>query len=147
MPFGVLINRSGTTVLLGLSGEFTSEAGQPFEEAIEEIANEPFNDLIVDLSGLTYVDSSAAFLLHQLYKRFSGQSNVVFEGGSAETQRLFESAGLTGVLPISFPGAAYPSQPAGPGPGHDFTDDPTHPHRPVPYVGIPRPGGALHRRS
>ena len=145
MPFGVLINRNGNTVLLGLSGEFTSEAGQPFEEAIEEIAREPFGDLIVDLSGLTYVDSTAAFLLLELYKRFSGQANVMFEGGSAEVQQLFESAGLTGVLPISFPGAAHPAQTSGPGPGHDFTDDPTHPHRPVPYVGIPRPGGPMRR--
>ena len=104
MPFGVLINRNGNHVLLGLSGEFSSEAGSRFEEAIEEISREPVADLIVDLSGITYMDSSGAFLLYELYKRFSGQANVMLEGGSGEIQRIFESAGLIGVLPIAFPG-------------------------------------------
>ena len=64
----------------------------------------------------------------------------MFEGGSAEIQRIFESAGLTGVLPIAFPGAAHPSTSPGGGPDHDWTANPTHPHHAVPYIGIPRRG-------
>ena len=140
MPFGFLINRNGGRVLLGLSGEFSSEAGSHFEEAVEEIAREPVSDLMVDLSGITFMDQSGAFLVYELYKRFRDQANVMIEGGSAETQRLFESAGLTGVLPISFPGAAHPSTSPTGGQEHDWTDDPAHPHHSVPYVGLPRVG-------
>ena len=86
------------------------------------------------------MDSSAAFLLLELYKRFSGQATVMFEGGSAEIQRMFESAGLTGVLPIAFPGAAHPSTLTGRRSRPRLDDDPTHPHHAVPYIGIPRPG-------
>ena len=64
----------------------------------------------------------------------------MFEGGSGEIQRIFESAGLAGVLPIAFPGAAHPSNSPVAGPDHDWTANPTHPHRPVPYIGIPRRG-------
>lgn len=140
MPFGVLIDRNGDRVLLGLSGEFGSEAGNRLEEAVEEIAKEPVADLIVDLSGITFMDQSAAFLLNELYKRFSGRATVMFEGGSGDIQRIFESAGLAGVLPIAFPGAAHPSSSPGGGPEHDWTTDPTHPHHAVPYIGIPRAG-------
>ena len=147
MPFGVLINRNGTHVLLGLSGEFSSEAGNRFEEAVEEIAREPVADLIVDLSGITYMDSSGAYLLFELYKRFNGQANVMLEGGSAEIQQIFEAAGLTGVLPIAFPGAAHPSMSPTGGPDHDWTDDPTLPRHGMPYIGIPRPGMPHRRRS
>ena len=139
MPFRVLIDRNSNRVLLGLSGEFGSEAGNRFEEALEEIGREPVADLIVDLSGVTYMDQSAAFLIYELYKRFSGQANVMIEGGSAQVQGLFESAGLTGVLPIAFPGAAHPSTSPTGGPDHDWTINPSHPHHAVPYIGIPRP--------
>lgn len=140
MPFGVLIDRNGDRVLLGLSGEFTMDAGNRFEEAVAEIAREPVSDLIVDLSGITFIDSGSAFLLSGLYKQFSGQASVMFEGGSAEIQRAFESAGLTGVLPIAFPGAAHPStSPAG-GPDHDWTANRTQPRHAVPNIGIPRAG-------
>jgi hypothetical protein len=84
------------------------------------------------------MDQSSAFLLHELYKRFSGHATVMFEGGSAEVQKLFESSGLTAVLPIAFPGTAHPSTSPG-GPTHDWTVNPSHPNHAVPYIGIPRP--------
>ena len=60
---------------------------------------------------------------------------------------MFESAGLTGVLPIAFPGAAHPSTSPGGGPDHDWTANPAHPHHAVPYIGIPRRGmPPRHRR-
>lgn len=137
MPFGVLIDRNSNRVLLALSGEFGLDAGPSFEAAVEEIAREPVADLIVDLSGITLMDSSSAFLLYELYKRFSGQAKVMFEGGSAQVQGLFEAAGLTAVMPIAFPGAAHQSTSPGGGPDHDWTANPSHP---VPYIGIPRAG-------
>ena len=140
MPFAVLIDRNGDRVLLGLSGEFTVDAGNRFEEAVVEIAREPVTNLIVDLSGITFVDSGSAFLLYELYKRFSGQATVMFEGGSAEIQRAFESAGLTGVLPIAFPGEAHPSTAPGGGAEHDWTANRTQPRHAAPYIGIPRAG-------
>ena len=70
MPFRALIDHTGDRVLLALSGEFTIEAGQRFEEAVEEIERAPVSDLIVDLSGITFMDSTGAFLLLEAYKRF-----------------------------------------------------------------------------
>ena len=140
MPFRALIDHTGDRVLLALSGEFTLEAGQQFEQALDEIGRAPVTDLIVDLSGITFVDSNAAFLLFEAYKRFSPRATVMFEGGSAEMQRIFETAGLTAVLPIAFPGVAHPSTAPAGGTDHDWTVNPTHPHHGVPYIGIPRPG-------
>jgi anti-anti-sigma factor len=147
MPFRALIDHTGDRVLLALSGEFTLDAGQRFEEALEEIARAPVSDLIVDLSGITFMDSTAAYMLLQAYKRFSSGATVMFEGGSGDIQRMFESSGLNAILPIAFPGAAHPSTAPGAGQDHDWTGNPTHTHHGAPYIGIPRPGMSQRHRG
>ena len=140
MPFRALIDHTGDRVLLALSGEFTLEAGQPFEEALEEIARTPVKDLIVDLSGVTFMDSTAAFLLLEAYKRFSAGATVMFEGGSGEFQRMFETAGLTGLLPIAFPGAAHPSDCSRRRPRSRLDGEPHASTSRDALIGDPRPG-------
>lgn len=138
MQFGVLIDRSGDRVLLALSGEFGSDAGKRFEEAIEDLERCPIRQLVVDLSGITYMDTTAAFLLLDLYNRFKGHTAVVFEGGHPHVQRMFEAAGLAGVLPITSPGETHPAMAPHGGPDHDWTTNPGHPHHPHHYIGLPR---------
>jgi anti-anti-sigma factor len=137
--FGVMIDRSGDRVLLALSGEFSSDAGGRFEEAVEELERESIRQLTVDLSGITFIDTTAGFLLLDLYKRFTGRAAVAFEGGAPHVQRMFEVSGLAGMLPIaSTPGDTHPSQAPHGGPDHDWTANPGHPHHPHPYMGLPR---------
>src|SRR4051812_37166315 len=110
MQFGVMIDRSGDRVLLALSGEFGSDAGGRFEEAVEELEHGAIRQLTVDLSGITYMDTTAAFLLLDLYNRFKGHTAVAFEGGAPHVQRMFDAAGLTGVLPVASQGGTHPSR-------------------------------------
>lgn len=138
MSFDVLIDRSADRVLLALSGEFGVDAGEQFEQAVEELERERIGQLIVDLGGITFMDTTAAFLLLDLYNRFKANARVTFEGGSPEAQRMLEAAGLAGVLPIAFPGGAQPPPAPPGGPDHDWNADPGHPHHPHPYMGLPR---------
>jgi anti-sigma B factor antagonist len=135
-PFSVLIDRSGDRVLLALSGEFAVDAGKRFEEAVEEVERERVAQLIVDLGGITFMDTTAAFLLLDLYNRFKANARVTFEGGSPQVQRMFEASGLGAALPIGFPGA--PQQAPHGGPDQDWSANPTHPHHAHPYIGLPR---------
>jgi anti-anti-sigma factor len=137
MPFGVLIDRSADRVLLALSGEFGVDAGKRFEEAVEEVEREPIAQLIVDLGGITFMDTTAAFLLLDLYNRFKSRARVTFEGGSPQVQRMCEASGLAAALPIGFPGAGQPAAPHG-GPDQDWNANPAHPHHGHPYIGLPR---------
>jgi anti-anti-sigma regulatory factor len=81
--------------------------------------------LVVDLSGLTFVDSTAAYLLLQLQHRFEGRATVTFEGGTRQTQNLLETAGLQGSL------------------GQSNLDPPRH----TPRIGLPAASVHMQRRN
>jgi anti-anti-sigma regulatory factor len=99
------------------------EHGRRFEEGLQEVAQEAVHELVVDLSGLTFIDSTAAYLLLQLQHRFEGR--VSFEGGTRQTQGLLQTAGLRGSM------------------GQSNTDVARHP----PPIGLPHPMLPPHRRS
>jgi anti-anti-sigma factor len=103
VPFRALIDRSDDRVLLALSGELSLEVQEKFEEGVRGLQSEPARSLVVDLSGLTAMDSTGAFLLLDLYKRVGSEVSVTVEGASPEIQGLFEAAGLDRILPIEYP--------------------------------------------
>jgi hypothetical protein len=58
--------------------------------------------VVIDLSGLTFADSTGVFLFVELWDRFRGQgADVVFEGAREQTQRFFQVTGLDRILPIA----------------------------------------------
>jgi anti-anti-sigma regulatory factor len=126
VPFGMLVDRSADRVLVALTGEFTMQSGQRFEDGVREIEHLPVHVLVVDLSGLTFIDSTAAFLLLQLQHRFEGRATVTFEGGTPRTQALLQTAGFQGGLGES---------------------NPDHPPRHPPQIGLPYPELPPHRRK
>ncbi len=103
VPFRALVDRSDDRVMLALSGELSLEAQEKFEEVVQGLEGEPGRSLVVDLSGLTSMDSTGAFLLLDLYKRVGSETSVTLEGASPEIQSLFEAAGLDRILPIEYP--------------------------------------------
>ena len=107
VPFRSLIDRSDDRVLLALSGELSLDAQKQFEEGVQGLEGEPVRSLVVDLSGLTSMDSTGAFLLLDLYKRVGSGVSVTLEGASPEIQSLFEAAGLDRILPIEYPQGGF----------------------------------------
>lgn len=103
VPFRALVDRSDDRVLLALSGELSLEVQAQFEEYVRGLEREPARSLVVDLSGLTSMDSTGAFLLLDLYQRLGSGVSITLEGGSPEIQSLFEAAGLDRKLPIEYP--------------------------------------------
>ena len=103
VPFRALVDRSDDRVLLALSGELGVEAQEQFEEYVRGLEGEPARSLVVDLSGLTFMDSTGAFLLLDLYQRLGSDVSITLEGGSPEIQSLFETAGLDRKLTIEYP--------------------------------------------
>jgi len=104
MPFRALVDRSDDRVLLALSGELLLDVQEQFEESVRGLEGESVRSLVVDLSGLTSMDSTGAFLLLDLYQRLGSGVSITLEGASPEIQSLFEAAGLDRILPIEYPG-------------------------------------------
>jgi anti-anti-sigma factor len=136
-PFDVLVDRMGERVLLALTGEFGVDAGRRFEEAVEDLEQGPIDELTVDLSGVTSIDSTGVFLLLDAYKRFSAGARVTFEGATAQVQRSFEAVGMGGVLTVPLGGGANPAGGHMPGPDPDVAWTPGHPHHAD--IGLPHP--------
>ena len=132
-PFGVLIDRSGDRVLLALSGELGVDSGRRFEEAVAEVGRERVGQLIVDIGGISFIDTTGAFLLLELFNRFKTDARVTFEGGSPQVQRMFETAGLGGVLPGTAPSPASHGAP-----DDDWTVSHGHQRHSHSYIGLPR---------
>lgn len=103
VPFRVFVDRSDDRVMLALSGELCLDVQAQFEEGVRGLEGEPVRSLVVDLSGLTSMDSTGAFLLLDLYQRLGSGVSITLEGGSPEIQGLFEAAGLDRRLPIEYP--------------------------------------------
>ena len=98
VPFNMLIDRNADRVLVALTGEFSLDAGRRFEEGLREVERAPVRTLIIDLSGVTMMDSTATLQLLELYHRFRAHATVVFEGGSQRVRGLLSAAGVESTM-------------------------------------------------
>jgi anti-sigma B factor antagonist len=106
LPFSVRVDREGDSVLIALFGDLSLGFQAQFEEELRELDREPVSRVLVDLSGLTFMDSTGLFLLLNLWKRCHREgTDIAFEGGSQEIHGLFEATGMDQVLPVISPGA------------------------------------------
>jgi len=88
---------SGTRRTLILSGELDLASRPLLDEALANLGQERIEALVLDLSGLSFMDSTglhAVLLAKDLCAR--RRCELLFVRGSTQVQRLFE---LSGVLP------------------------------------------------
>ena len=78
------------------------ESKDAFTDAVDELGACPLHSLIVDLSQVTFLDSTALRLLTELWKDFEDRgTTVLFEGASDDTRALLMLTGLDRVLPLA----------------------------------------------
>lgn len=105
LPFSIRVDRESDSCFIALFGDLSLGYQEEFQEKLRELDREPVRRVLVDLSGLTFMDSTGLFLLLNLWKRCSREGiDIMFEGGSEEIQGLFEATGMDRVLPVVSPG-------------------------------------------
>jgi anti-sigma B factor antagonist len=98
-PFELTTNRQGSRFFIALVGELDLTARASFDQMLLEQLREPIRDVAVDLSGLTYMDSTGLFLVIELWRRCSEAGITVgFEGGSGQIHDLLGFTGVDRVL-------------------------------------------------
>jgi anti-sigma B factor antagonist len=93
---------SGARHVLALSGELDMASSPALEEAVRGICTGSAEALTVDLSRLTFMDSTGlrvVLLTKELCERHGCEFLVI--PGPAQIQRLFEVAGILERLPFS----------------------------------------------
>jgi anti-sigma B factor antagonist len=85
----------GTLVLVGEIDSYTAPA------LAERLANEP-KVLMVDLAGVTFIDSSGLRILVEAHRaRIDADASLTLRSPSAAVQRLLEISGLSSHLDVS----------------------------------------------
>jgi anti-sigma B factor antagonist len=88
-------------VALGLAGDLDMSATFALEPVLDRILADGARELVLDLGGVGFVDSSGLGLLIATHERTSDADvAMAITGAAPEIQRVFQIAGLDGVLPV-----------------------------------------------
>jgi anti-anti-sigma factor len=83
-----------------IDGDFDSVSVLSVREAFDRALAEGCRDVVLDLTGVTYIDSSALGFLVWADQRLSPvEGRLVLAGATADVARILEVSGLIGVAP------------------------------------------------
>lgn len=88
------IDRSNGCVVIALAGELDLYNAHVVREALLECCSEDPERLVVDLSGVEFVDSTALGVLVEARTRMSNRRAFILAAPALETQRALEVSGL-----------------------------------------------------
>jgi anti-sigma B factor antagonist len=103
LPAGlrIAVDEQGTTTTLLLEGEWGLAEQEASRRAVDGAFDRAPARVIVDLSGLTFIDSSGVHVLIEIVRRAARQSvQLVIVPGSRAVQRVFEVCQLIDRLPF-----------------------------------------------
>jgi anti-sigma B factor antagonist len=97
------------TTIVRLYGEFDLSGEQPLQALLEDLADAKPTTLVVDLRGLTFIDSTGLRILVSLMNDAAREGfdfAVLCSEGSVRS--VLRETGLDGVLPVIDPAGAVP---------------------------------------
>lgn len=100
--FSLAIHPAGDRVVVELHGELDLFSTRPVRERVTELVGAGFAEVVLDLRGLTFIDSTGMRLLLalNLQARQDGWSLSLIRGPES-VQRVFRIAGTAAVLPFA----------------------------------------------
>jgi anti-sigma B factor antagonist len=101
------VTRDGDHAIARLAGEFDMSATFTIEPALERaVAETGVRALTVDLSGLTFIDSTGIGILLRLESEAKARgTKLTIVPAPADVQRVFQVAGVADALPFTKPAA------------------------------------------
>jgi anti-sigma B factor antagonist len=88
------ISRSDGSVVVSLAGELDLYNAHEVREALIECCAEEPNRLVVDLAGVTFIDSTALGVLIEARTRMANRRGFLLAAPGLETRRALEISGL-----------------------------------------------------
>ena len=90
------LRRDGSAAVLTLAGDFDMHTVQAVTQPVEELLQDPPDELVVDLSGVDFIDSSGIALLVKVYGRVvrEREGTMRVDRTSPVALRLLEVCGL-----------------------------------------------------
>ena len=102
-PLSIRSEREGDTYRVLAVGELDIATVGMLEKAVLDIEDSA-PVILLDLSGLSFIDSTGLRLVIDLSERYGGATNrLQILAGSSAVERLLDIAGLRGRLPLITP--------------------------------------------
>jgi anti-anti-sigma factor len=100
-PFEATLERHGTNVILGLSGELVLGSIEDFYAALEEVRSESPELLVIDLRLLDFLDSSGLRALVAAEGHALGDGyDLQIVRGNEQVNEVFRFTGVDRILPM-----------------------------------------------
>jgi anti-anti-sigma factor len=98
-PFNISVRADYGAVVLDLDGEFDMSEVEMFRSCVDEIIISCDRAVVVDLAGVTFIDSLAIEALLNARRCLAGQGRELrLQHPTAPVARIFELTGLTDLL-------------------------------------------------
>ena len=105
----VSVERRIDRLTFGLHGEFDLSCGETFQQALAGAIDDRVTELVVDLRGLSFIDSAGLAALLNLHTRAERDGfDFVVLCGDGHVMRVLELTGLDELLPVVDPSAVLP---------------------------------------
>jgi anti-anti-sigma factor len=99
--FSIESHQYGDTILVRLSGEFDLATEQHFDRTVESLSLDA-RSIVVDLSDVTFIDSSGLRSLLRAWERARTDGHdLVVVPGPDQVRQTMELTGVDSVLPIA----------------------------------------------
>jgi anti-sigma B factor antagonist len=99
-PFTVRIETSaGRSSVVALSGELDLSTIPSMESALLEQITQR-SAVLVDLTGLSFIDSSGIGVLIRAFRESNGNPMHVLVGPGSQVERVFQIAGIADAMPV-----------------------------------------------
>ena len=93
------IGRDGSLVVV-VRGEVDITTSPMLDEALLQARGTSAASIVVDLDGVTFIDSTGLHVLIKHARTDDGRARIRLTRGSPATQRVFELSGTLGYLPF-----------------------------------------------
>jgi anti-sigma B factor antagonist len=108
-PFNISVRAGHSAVVLDLDGEFDMDEVETFRSCVDEIITTCDTTVVVDLAGVTFIDSLAISALLKARQCLASEGRELrLQRLSATVARIFELAGLTNLLDDTGDTASHP---------------------------------------
>ena len=95
------LSQDNKTLTISISGKFDFNLHKEFRKSYQEV-KDPSAAYIVDMSGVTYMDSSALGMLLILRERAGGDSaNITIKNCNAEIKKILEISNFEKMFKIT----------------------------------------------
>lgn len=104
--FDLVVQKKGAVQLVRLSGEFDMTNERRFDQVIREHPLDGITKVVVDLSDVTFIDSTGLRSILRYWKHVRGRGfEMAIVPGSPQVQRVLSTTGVDKVLPTVEAGA------------------------------------------